>query len=643
MIKQTVKRLLIILSIISLLSSNSLSSVNKIEFWNTQRKGANGGGGKDPDKWFAAAADFGIEFIRLSPVNFKSEGHDFLLGDADDFKGIPEQDFRKLKEMLDIAHRHNVKILLTMFSLPGARNRQDNDYKFDYRLWTDQKYQQQAIAFWKELAAKLKDHPAIIGYNPLNEPHPARRDGFESNSEGFKDWLNQHKGGTSDLNRFNRLIVKTIRSEDKETPIVLDCWFHSTPDGFSHLTPVDDDKVLYAFHFYEPWIFVTYRVNKGRFSYPDNMPGETQETTTKWTISEIHRRLQPVVEWAYLFNIPTSRIIAEELGCDRRVSGAKKYLEDIVGVFNEATWHWAFYSFRASDWDGLDYELGTEKLGWKYWQQREKGIDHEDLIKRHDNPLWNVFKREFTRKQDVDRSTVHNIKNPDVRKLIQTLTDFDEWRQRQQAAMTISQMGIEAKAAIPSLIDRLKDEEWQVRKAAAIALTSMGTEAKPAVHSLITALDDEEWHVRKPAAQALAAIGKASWPAVPALIEALSDEEWHVRKPAAEALAAIGPTSEPAVPSLIEALSDEEWHVRKPAAEALAAIGPASKPAIPDLIETLNDEEWQVRKPAALALGAIGPDAKKAVPVLKELLNDPEWQVQEAVEDALQKITGKRT
>ena len=589
-----------------MLTSKSLPSDKKIEFWHTQRKGANGDGGKDPEKWFGAAAEVGIEFVRLIPVNWQSQGRDFLLGDADNFRGIPVQDFKKLKETLDVAHRYNVKVVLTMFSLPGARNRQDNDYKFDYRLWTEQKYQKQALAFWKELAARLKDHPAIVGYNPLNEPHPARRDGFESDrdSKGFEDWLNRHKDGTSDLNRFYRLLVKAIRSQDTETPIILDGWFHSTPNGLRHLTPVDDNALLYAFHFYEPWIFATYRINKGRFSYPDNMPGDTANTTTRWTKAQIHQRLQPVVEWAHRYNIPTWRIMAEELGCDRRVAGAKEYLEDIIGIFNAAQWHWAFYSFRASDWDGLDYELGTERLGWKYWQQREKGIDHEDLIKRHDNPLWDVFKREFTQKQ-TNGLLVKDIANPDVRRLVQALSSSDEWRQRQQAAEASSRMGIEAKAAIPSLIDRLKDEQWHVRKAATIALTSMGTEAKPAVHPLIAALDDEEWHVRKPAAQALAVIGPASWPAVP---------------------------------SLIKALSDEEWHVRKPAAEALAAIGPASKPAISHLIYTLNDEEWQVRKPAALALGAIGPDAKKATPALKELLNDPEWHVQKAATEALEKI-----
>ena len=46
----------------------------------------------------------------------------------------------------------------------------------------------------------------------------------------------------------------------------------------------------------------------------------------------------------------------------------------------------------------MDYELGVEKLGWKYWQAREEGKGHEQLIRRRDNPLWDVFKKEFVKK-----------------------------------------------------------------------------------------------------------------------------------------------------------------------------------------------------------------------------------------------------
>jgi len=633
---QTVELLLIISLVVSI-SSNAPAANEKLAFWDIQRKGANGDA-INPDEWFKAAADVGIEFIRLAPVTWKGQGRDFLLGDADNFTGIPERDFVQLKNALDIAQLYGIKIELTMFSLPGARNRQDNDYKFDYRLWTDEKYQEQAFAFWKELARRLKDHPALVGYTPLNEPFPARKDGFEEgNIAGFGQWLERNKNTTADLNRFNRRMVKAIRSVDAETPIILDCWFHSSPIGFRYLEPVEDNAVLYVFHFYDPWVFTTYRINKERFSYPDKMPVPDSDATEQWTKANIQKRIQPVIDWAKRFNVPASRISAEEFGCDRRVVGAKKYLEDLIAEFNEHKWHWAFYSFRSSDWDGLDYELGTEKLGWKYWQQRDKGIAHEALIKRHDNPLWDVFKREFSSKKTAAPSP-DSITNPKVRELVEALSS-DEWRQREKAANDIWAMGIEAKAAVPFLIERLDDEEWQVRKAAAYALSRMGPQATPAVPYLNKALTDEEWQVRRPAAEALTAIGPASAPAVSNLIIALDDEEWQVRKAAAQALTVIGAASKPAVPTLIESLNDVEWHVRKPAAEALAAIGKPSKPAVSTLIELLNDEEWQVRKAAAQALGAIGPDAANAIPALNKATDDYEEQVSDAAAEALKKIT----
>ena len=75
------------------------------------------------------------------------------------------------------------------------------------------------------------------------------------------------------------------------------------------------------------------------------------------------------------------------------VSGEK------LAFWSEQHWHWAFYSYQSPDWDGMDYELGVEKLGWKYWEAHEQGKGHEELVRRCDNPLWDVFKKEFVEKQ----------------------------------------------------------------------------------------------------------------------------------------------------------------------------------------------------------------------------------------------------
>lgn len=375
-----------------------LSSEPKAAFWQQQRKGANGDIEQNPDQWFKAASQAGIEFVRLCPTKLKGQGRDFLIGNADNFTDIPRQDLARLKDALDSAAKYNVRVVLTTFSLPGARWRQQNKGKFDYRLWTQEKYQQQAFSFWKKLAAELKNHPAIVAYNPFNEPYPARKDNLSNEDHAaFDKWLKKHTGTAADLNRFNRRMVAAIRSEDPNTPIILDGWFHSAADGIQYLTPVDDKAVLYAFHFYDPWNYTTFRINKGRFSYPDKMPMGWDGKTEAWTKADIEQRIQPVMDWAARCNVPTSRIIVEEFGCNRRVSGAKAYLEDLIAAFNAKGWHWAFYSFRASDWDGMDYELGTKPLGGKYWAKREQGVPHEQLVKRRANPLWNVFSREFAK------------------------------------------------------------------------------------------------------------------------------------------------------------------------------------------------------------------------------------------------------
>ena len=64
-----------------------------------------------------------------------------------------------------------MKVVLTMLSLPD-RWRQFNNNKNDDRIWEEEKYQEQASQFWKDLALELKDHPAVVGYNIINEPHP---------------------------------------------------------------------------------------------------------------------------------------------------------------------------------------------------------------------------------------------------------------------------------------------------------------------------------------------------------------------------------------------------------------------------------------------------------------------------------------
>jgi len=105
---------------------------------------------------------------------------------------------------------------------------------------------------------------------------------------------------------------------------------------------------------------------------------------------------------------------------------------------------------------------------------------------------------------------------------------------------TVVQCG--SKSAKP-LMQALKDksEDKEVRSSAAFALGSIGSEAKAAVPVLIEALKDKDNEVRSSAASALGPIGSEAKAAVPVLIEVLKDknEDAIDRHIAAEALEGI--------------------------------------------------------------------------------------------------------
>ncbi len=338
-------------------------------YWSVQRRGANCQNEHVTVEYWRAARAAGLDFVRLVPDGWASTSRDFLIGNADAFDTLNVADLAVLRGALDDAHAESVGVVLTMFSLPGSRWRQNNGDRDDLRLWTRPGFRDQAAAFWRQLARALRGHPAIVAWNPLNEPHP-------------------EKAGASprELDSFNGAIVSAIRSVDPATPVLLDGGEYASPEGLARLEPLADPAVLYAFHDYGPWEYGTFRVNKGRFAYPDRMP-------PGWTRESARERLALVADWARRHQIPPWKIVAAEFGVDRRVAGASAFLADAVTRLEARGWHWAFYAFRPDGWSGLDYEMGTAPIGAAYWKAVESGADGEALKKRGPNPLWDVLAR----------------------------------------------------------------------------------------------------------------------------------------------------------------------------------------------------------------------------------------------------------
>ena len=376
------------------------SQHNKINYWDVQRKGANYFNEVPTREWFKSAAAANIKFIRLTYEKWKGAERDFLIGNVDEYKGIVESDFQKLLSVINIADSFNIKIVITPISLPGARWVQSNNRVRDGRLWKEDKYHEQTCQFWKDLAAKLKNHPAVIGFNIQNEPHPEifnGKDSFWKND--LTEWYQTIKGTPADLNLFYHKVVTSIREVDKETPIVISPGLYATPWCFSYLEKINEPNIIYSFHVYEPYKFTTFRINNGKYQYPGTVPVDNSLPEFDMNKSSMADYLKPVSVWASKNKIPANRIWVGEFGCSRKVQGVEKYLSDLIEIFNENHWHWAFYSYREDVWDSMDYELGTGELPKKYREYSSSKTLHlhysEIYNQIENNLIWPVFQKEF--------------------------------------------------------------------------------------------------------------------------------------------------------------------------------------------------------------------------------------------------------
>lgn len=370
-------------------SSLPAHAADLIDFWNTPRHGANSFNRLPPDPaYFQALHGYGASWVRLSYDKWKPAQRDFLLGDADAYQGLAAADLATLKAILDRAHAVGLKVVISPLSLPGMRWSQNNGDQFDDRLWQDKAYWAQAADFWRDLARALKGHPAIAAYNLVNEPAPEKHGGLaeHASAEQMHAWYRQHQGSARDLPALYGQLIAAVRDVDPLTPIMLDAGWYAAADALEYWPgALSDPRLLYSFHMYEPYA-ATSAPNLERakpYAYPGRVPFAAG--VAEWNRARVQQYLQRPLSWASKHAVPVNRLVAGEFGCMRRWAGCEAYLEDVLSALDRDRLHWAFYSFREDSWDGMDYELGRNKVPWSYWQAIEKGLP--DPLKRKPSSL----------------------------------------------------------------------------------------------------------------------------------------------------------------------------------------------------------------------------------------------------------------
>ncbi len=125
---------------------------------------------------------------------------------------------------------------------------------------------------------------------------------------------------------------------------------------------------------------------------------------------------------------------------------------------------------------------------------------------------------------------------------------------------------------VKAWIKMLKDEDPGNKMVAIKAISEIGPEAKEAVPDLIEMIRMSRNHDKRfllASVNALLAMGKEI---VPDMIDLLKDDDWEIRRGGVWMLGKLGSEAKDAVPALTEALNDPNEIVRMKAGEALKKI-----------------------------------------------------------------------
>lgn len=256
-------------------------------------------------KYFKYYAEKNIRLIRF-PFIWERVQHDL-------HKGLNFDQMRMLKRTLDYAAQHNQKIILDMHNYGRYKGKLIGSPEVPYKAYAQ---------VWRKLAEEFKGHPALWGYDIMNEPH---------STDGL--WPGAAQAA-----------VDAIREVDMDTLIFVegDRWastYHWRYVNEDFLIEDPADKIIYEGHLYLDKDF------SGRYA--------TDETVDPMLGIE---RVRPFVEWLQENNL---KGFLGEYGVPSNSESMLIAMDNLLGYLNDNCMPSAYWA-GGPGWG--DYPLALEPI-----------------------------------------------------------------------------------------------------------------------------------------------------------------------------------------------------------------------------------------------------------------------------------------
>jgi endoglucanase len=202
-----------------------------------------------------------------------------------------------------------------------------------HALWVGAELEPNLVRTWTELAARLKPYGSIVwGYDLLNEPLDR----------------SQLPAPPSQWRPLAIKVVKAIRAIDPVVWIIYEPGPGSLDNGFSDLTPLPDDRVIYSLHIYEPDQFTKQGFDQaeagdrtwgGVVHYPGWIG------LHHWDRARMEAVVRPVVAFQRRWHVP---IYVGEFSVVRWAPepDAARWLSDVIRICEANGWSWTYHAFR---------------------------------------------------------------------------------------------------------------------------------------------------------------------------------------------------------------------------------------------------------------------------------------------------------
>lgn len=246
-----------------------------------------------------------------------------------------ESSLQQIDSMLPICRQLGIHILIDLHTPPGDRNEKNECY-----LFKEKGFQDIFVSLWEKIAQRYKYESIIWGYDLVNEP-----------VEGIV---------STDVMNWRDLAIATvqrIRTVDSEHAIIIEAAPWGSADALAAFEPLPSDKIVYSFHMYTPSEVTHQNVNNNVPPVP--YPGVINGVT--WNKDQVRLYLKLVLDWQKIYNV---HIYVGEFSCILWApnDSAYNYLSDVIDIFEENEWDWAYHAFR--EWQGWSVEHIGNKSGY---------------------------------------------------------------------------------------------------------------------------------------------------------------------------------------------------------------------------------------------------------------------------------------